>query len=295
MALMELRVITVDTFTLCRFGGNPAAVIPDCREIPPMYYPQIANEINLTQTAFVHKIADDHYMTQFYTPRKTLMFSGHAAIAAFFVLSTMGYIRPLEEGIKKATLQLDTGESLDIFITYLDYEVEKIHIKVPPVTLGVPKNPQMVTKENMAGYLKIPVESIERVETAGFFAKDILVFVKDKYHLDHIEPDFWQIAKLNMATDTCGVFTIYADTENPKPYAYARYCAPEMGIYEEAATGSAAAAAGKVIFDHTGKKEITIYQGQLLKRPSKIEVALNGDDIYLGGVARMVTDGIMHL
>ena len=68
MNLMDLRLITIDSFTQCRFGGNPAAVVPECEEVPQMYYPQIANEINLSQSAFIHNREGGRFFIEFFTP-----------------------------------------------------------------------------------------------------------------------------------------------------------------------------------------------------------------------------------
>lgn len=294
MNLMDLRLITVDSFTQCRFGGNPAAIVPECEEVPQMYYPQIANEINLSQSAFIHRRSKDRFFIEFFTPTKAIKFSGHAAIGAFFVLSNMGYIRPIESGVKEAELELGEGEILDISILYNDYEVEKIGIKMPEDSYKIEED-KILSKDDIAKLLRIKAESINEIYYGGYFNHDIIAFVDTKETLDSAKPDFFDLIALSEEREATGLYIVYVGKKQDKSYAYARYFSPAMGLFEESATGSAAAAAGKIILDKTGEDEITVYQGQTMKRPSVIEVSKDDGGIMLSGVGRIVTDSVMHL
>lgn len=294
MNLMDLRLITVDSFTQCRFGGNPAAIVPECEEVPQMYYPQIANEINLSQSAFIHRRSKDRFFIEFFTPTKAIKFSGHAAIGAFYVLSNMGYIRPIEEGIKTAELEIEDGEVLDVNIRYNDYEVEKIDILMPEKCFNI-KEDKSIKKDELAEILRVSEESIDDIYFGGYFNHDIIAFVDTKETLDSVKPDFFDLISLSEEKKAGGLYIVYKGKKGDKLFAYARYFSPAIGIYEESATGSAAAAAGKIILDQTGDDEITVYQGQIMKRPSVIEIAKMDDTIIMRGVGRIVTDSVMHL
>lgn len=50
---MRYRYLTADVFTDRPFGGNPLAVFPDARGLPPERMQQIARELNLSETVFV--------------------------------------------------------------------------------------------------------------------------------------------------------------------------------------------------------------------------------------------------
>lgn len=294
MSEFEVRVITVDSFTQCRFGGNPAAVIPEASAIPQMYYPQIANEINLAQTAFVDEIEKDMYYIEFYTPNREINFSGHATIAAFYVLGRMGFIRPIENGKKIVHAKLKNGQILDVEIEYDNYEAGLVSILSPEITIS-DKFSDIINKESIRKVLKIKESDISEVIIGEAFQGDIFVSLKNKEVLDSLRVDPWALRALNEKTGTQGLFAMTEEIEKPKLHTYARYFSPLFGIMEEAATGSSAVVAGKILLDRKNIENIEIYQGQMMKRPARIDVEYRDGNIWMSGHSRLVMDGIMKI
>lgn len=294
MSEFEVRVITVDSFTQCRFGGNPAAVIPEASAIPQMYYPQIANEINLAQTAFVDEIEKDMYYIEFYTPNREINFSGHATIAAFYVLGRMGFIRPIENGKKIVHAKLKNGQILDVEIEYDNYEAGQVSILSPEITIS-DKFSDIINKNSIRKVLKIKESDISEVIIGEAFQGDIFVSLKNKEVLDSLRVDPWALRALNEKTGTQGLFAMTEEIEKPKLHTYARYFSPLFGIMEEAATGSSAVVAGKILLDKKNIENIEIYQGQMMKRPARIDVEYRDGNIWMSGHSRLVMDGIMKI
>ena len=294
MSEFEVRVITVDSFTQCRFGGNPAAVIPEASAIPQMYYPQIANEINLAQTAFVDEIEKDMYYIEFYTPNREINFSGHATIAAFYVLGRMGFIRPIENGKKIVHAKLKNGQILDVEIEYDNYEAGLVSILSPEITIS-DKFTDIINKKSIRKVLRIKESDISEVIIGEAFQGDIFVSLKNKEVLDSLRVDPWALRALNEKTGTQGLFAMTEEIEKPKLHTYARYFSPLFGIMEEAATGSSAVVAGKILLDKKNIENIEIYQGQTMKRPARIDVEYRDGNIWMSGHSRLVMDGIMKI
>lgn len=294
MSEFEVRVITVDSFTQCRFGGNPAAVIPEASAIPQMYYPQIANEINLAQTAFVDEIEKDMYYIEFYTPNREINFSGHATIAAFYVLGRMGFIRPIENGKKIVHAKLKNGQILDVEIEYDNYEAGLVSILSPEITIS-DKFTDIINKKSIRKVLRIKESDISEVIIGEAFQGDIFVSLKNKEVLDSLRVDPWALRALNEKTGTQGLFAMTEEIEKPKLHTYARYFSPLFGIMEEAATGSSAVVAGKILLDRKNIENIEIYQGQMMKRPARIDVEYRDGKIWMSGHSRLVMDGIMKI
>lgn len=294
MSEFEVRVITVDSFTQCRFGGNPAAVIPEASAIPQMYYPQIANEINLAQTAFVDEIEKDMYYIEFYTPNREINFSGHATIAAFYVLGRMGFIRPIENGKKIVHAKLKNGQILDVEIEYDNYEAGLVSILSPEITIS-DKFSDIINKNSIRKVLRIKESDISEVIIGEAFQGDIFVSLKNKEVLDSLRVDPWALRALNEKTGTQGLFAMTEEIEKPKLHTYARYFSPLFGIMEEAATGSSAVVAGKILLDRKNIENIEIYQGQMMKRPARIDVEYREGNIWMSGHSRLVMDGIMKI
>lgn len=294
MSEFEVRVITVDSFTQCRFGGNPAAVIPEASAIPQMYYPQIANEINLAQTAFVDEIEKDMYYIEFYTPNREINFSGHATIAAFYVLGRMGFIRPIENGKKIVHAKLKNGQILDVEIEYDNYEAGLVSILSPEITIS-DKFSDIINKKSIRKVLRIKESDISEVIIGEAFQGDIFVSLKNKEVLDSLRVDPWALRALNEKTGTQGLFAMTEEIEKPKLHTYARYFSPLFGIMEEAATGSSAVVAGKILLDRKNIENIELYQGQMMKRPARIDVEYRDGKIWMSGHSRLVMDGIMKI
>lgn len=294
MSEFEVRVITVDSFTQCRFGGNPAAIIPEASAIPQMYYPQIANEINLAQTAFVDEIEKDMYYIEFYTPNREINFSGHATIAAFYVLGRMGFIRPIENGKKIVHAKLKNGQILDVEIEYDNYEAGLVSILSPEITIN-DKFSDIINKLSLRKVLKIKESDISEVIIGEAFQGDIFVSLKNKEVLDSLRVDPWALRALNEKTNTQGLFAMTEGIEKPKLHTYARYFSPLFGIMEEAATGSSAVVAGKILLDRRNIENIEIYQGQMMKRPAKIDIEYRDGKLWMSGHSRLVMDGIMKI
>lgn len=294
MSEFEVRVITVDSFTQCRFGGNPAAVIPEASAIPQMYYPQIANEINLAQTAFVDEIEKDMYYIEFYTPNREINFSGHATIAAFYVLGRMGFIRPIENGKKIVHAKLKNGQILDVEIEYDNYEAGLVSILSPEITIS-DKFSDIINKKSIRKVLRIKESDISAVIIGEAFQGDIFVSLKNKEVLDSLRVDPWALRALNEKTGTQGLFAMTEEIEKPKLHTYARYFSPLFGIMEEAATGSSAVVAGKILLDRKNIENIELYQGQMMKRPARIDVEYRDGNIWMSGHSRLVMDGIMKI
>ena len=294
MSEFEVRVITVDSFTQCRFGGNPAAIIPEASAIPQMYYPQIANEINLAQTAFVDEIEKDMYYIEFYTPNREINFSGHATIGAFYVLGRMGFIRPIENGKKLVHAKLKNGQILDVEIEYNNYEASLVSILSPEINFNNKYN-DIINKESIRKVLKIKESDISSVVIGGSFQDDIFVTLKNKEVLDSLRVDPWGLKALNENTNTQGLYAMTEEIEKPKLHIYARYFSPLFGIMEEAATGSSGVVAGKIMLDKMKVDKIEIYQGQMMKRPAKIDIENRDGKIWLSGHSRLVMDGVMTI
>ncbi|WP_422449472.1 PhzF family phenazine biosynthesis protein, partial [Thermoanaerobacterium sp. DL9XJH110] len=70
---------------------------------------KIANEMNLSETAFVRQLDDCYFKIRYFTPLCEVDLCGHATIAAIHTLANKGYIRPIENGSKMATIETGVG------------------------------------------------------------------------------------------------------------------------------------------------------------------------------------------
>ncbi|PPC75151.1 phenazine biosynthesis protein PhzF [Pokkaliibacter plantistimulans] len=83
---MELNITVVDAFTDCLFKGNPAAVLLLEEWLDEALMQSIAAENNLSETAFVKRLAEDHFHIRWFSPVDEVAFCGHATLASAFVI-----------------------------------------------------------------------------------------------------------------------------------------------------------------------------------------------------------------
>src|SRR5437588_21818 len=88
---MALRIVQVDAFANRAFRGNPAAVcvLPAARG--EAWMQDVAREMNLAETAFLHPENGD-YRLRWFTPAVEVALCGHATLASAHVLWEEGHL-----------------------------------------------------------------------------------------------------------------------------------------------------------------------------------------------------------
>src|SRR5260221_14287013 len=88
---MNLTIYQVDAFTAKPFAGNPAAVcvLPTPRE--ESWMQSVAQEMNLAETAFLHREADG-YRLRWFTPTVEVDLCGHATLTSAHILWEQGHL-----------------------------------------------------------------------------------------------------------------------------------------------------------------------------------------------------------
>jgi PhzF family phenazine biosynthesis protein len=83
---MKLKLWQVDAFAERPFGGNPAAVVPLEAWLPDATMQAIANENNLSETAFFMARGIGLYDLRWFTPQAEVALCGHATLASAWVV-----------------------------------------------------------------------------------------------------------------------------------------------------------------------------------------------------------------
>ena len=99
---MKLRLYQVDAFTSNIFGGNPAAVCPLENWLEDDVMQKIANENNLSETAFFVE-ENNIFHIRWFTPTCEVDLCGHATLAsAYVIFNKMKYSGNTLEFISKS-------------------------------------------------------------------------------------------------------------------------------------------------------------------------------------------------
>lgn len=91
---MTLDFEVVDVFTDTAFAGNPLAVVLGAEDLTTADLQAIANEFNLSETAFPLDVAAPEYRLRIFTPSVELPFAGHPSVGAAWVLAQRGLLQP---------------------------------------------------------------------------------------------------------------------------------------------------------------------------------------------------------
>ena len=103
---MKISIYQVDAFTSKVFKGNPAAVCPLKEWLPDEVMQKIAQENNLSETAFfINK--EDSFDIRWFTPVSELDLAGHPTLATAHVI-----IEELNLKFDKIIFKTKIGDSL---------------------------------------------------------------------------------------------------------------------------------------------------------------------------------------
>jgi len=289
---MRRRFATLDVFTDRRFAGNPLAVVLDAEALDPAAMQAIAREFNHPETVFVFAPADPAHRARvrIFTPARELPFAGHPTVGTAVLLGARdgGRDLVLEEGIGAVRCTLESmrggGGSARFTIPQLPTEAG------PTADVAA-----------IAAALSLVPEDIGEGRPARWSAGIPLTFVPivSLAAIARCRPD---LAKFDAAFGAgAAVYVFCNETVEPGHHFHARMFAPAMGVPEDPATGSAAAAFAGVLARRLsdGTHALTIEQGYEMGRPSLIhltaEIAAGRlVSASIGGDAVIVTEGTIE-
>lgn len=257
-----MKIFQVDSFTDKPFSGNPAGVCVLEDEKQDTWMQNVAEELNLSETAFLLKL-NDGYSLRWFTPSVEVDLCGHATLAASHILWEQGFENdnvPLKFFTRSGILTASkSGEWIE-----LDFPEEKDHpVDVPEELAKAIDADILYTGKNRFDYI---------VEVAS---EDIV---------RNMKPDFQMLKKLPAR----GI--IITSKSNSMEYDFiSRFFCPSIAIDEDPVTGSAHCCLGPYWSSRLGKKQLTAYQAS--QRGGIIRVTLNQDRVVLSGQATTIIKG----
>ncbi len=259
---MGEKIIQVDAFTDRPFKGNPAAVCILSREHDADWMQNVAQEMNLSETAFLLR-QDDGYILRWFTPAVEVELCGHATLASAHVLWETGYLNSLEEAHFFTKSGLLTATLRDGWIE-MNFPAE------PETTASLP--PEL---EEALG---------TRFRYVGKNRFDYLVEVDTGESVRKMAPDFALLGSIEMR----GV--IVTSLSDSKDYDFvSRFFAPRVGVNEDPVTGSSHCCLAPFWGNRLGKQEMI--GCQVSSRGGIVKVRPAGDRVYISGQAVTVLRG----
>ena len=259
---MTQEVFQVDAFTDKPFAGNPAAVCVLPEVADEQWMQHLANEMNLSETAFLVAQADG-YDLRWFTPAAEVELCGHATLASAHILWEQGYL-PVDEPARFNTKSgLLSAARKDSWIE-LDFPAESEAPTDIPDTL----------------FKAFGVEA----QYVGKNRFDFLLEFESAEIIRNMMPDFSLLGKISGRG-----FIITSRSDSSEYDFISRFFAPAFGINEDPVTGSAHCCLGPYWAKKLGKKELSAYQAS--SRGGVVQVRIGDDRVYLGGQAVTVMRG----
>jgi len=275
-----MNVLRLAAFSKNGQGGNPAGVafydaMPSAEEMM-----SIAKEVGYSETAFLVK-QDDGWRVRYFAPQLEVPFCGHATIALGAALG---------ERFGEGTYKLILNDST-------------ISVNASKTDLGMAatlRSPETWSKEAPTDFVDKVLAGFHMdrsqldpnfpIRLAGAGAKHLILFVKDRATLANMKYDFEPVRVLMMEE---GLITISLLWQESDSVIHSRNAFASGGVYEDPATGAAAAALAGYLRDigWKGAKTFTILQGEDMGVPSRLIVSFTpkvGESISVSGEVRHI-------
>jgi len=259
---MPQPVIQVDAFADRPFAGNPAAVCVMDAPRDEAWMRDVAMEMNLSATAFLHP-EEGGYRMRWFTPRVEVALCGHATLASAHVLWETGALAPEAE----ARFHTQSG------LLTCRRDGEWIWMDFP------------ATPEQPAGDIPGLAEALGVAPIyVGRSQFDVIVEVASEDAVTSLAPDITVLRRI----EARGVI-VTARATRPGIAFVSRFFAPNAGVDEDPVTGSAHCVLAKYWVAKLGRDELTGYQAS--RRGGTVRVRAIGDRVHLGGRAITVMRG----
>lgn len=296
---MDLHVYIVDAFAACRFGGSPVGVVADAQGLKDEDHQIIANELRAGITAFVEKVDHDVFKTRYFTSKKEIEGSGQGALALFYVLTNLGYIKAIENGVK-LVYELSKGTKKKVYIYYKDYKIENLEIEVsrPEILNESPDITNMLSAMSLSTADIGIKEKDAKAMIVKAEEKALIVPIKTREKLYGYTVDEY---KFKDAAHTLGVENVHLFCEEEDGFYYVRNYTKDIAFEEDGSSAYANAALQYYLIKNklTKKLKAKMYQGETLNRPSRIQTRYLEDKdsafITVMGTARISLDGILNI
>jgi len=303
---MALAYYVLDVFTERPFGGNPLAVVLEADRLNSVEMQTIAREFNLSETVFVLTPASPGHTARIriFTPSRELPFAGHPTIGTAILLAELR--TPLLNGERDAIIALEE-------------EVGSVRVGVrlragaaafgefdAPRTASLPES--LSEPEEMSAAVGLISSEIGFENHKPTLLKSPTTFafmpVSNLEAMARVKvtPKHWARAFTDRGVH--GVYLYTRQCVRAQSAFHARMFAPDLGVPEDPATGSACANFAYIVneFDTLpdGTHKRAIEQGIEMGRPSTITLTMTIargklEGVRIGGHAVRVAEGTLKI
>lgn len=264
---MGQSIRQVDAFTATPFVGNPAAVCVLSESAEVQWMQQVAHEMNLAESAFLHR-QEDGFNLRWFTPTVEMDLCGHATLASAHILWEEGYLQPGEPARFHTRSGLLTATS----------DGSWIELSFPAAPAADVDHVPLELLEAL-GLVPTSVGGVGKVHE-----EDYLLEVDSEATLRAITPDLVRLAQA-----PARVVTVTSHSDSPAYDFVVRVFAPRVGIPEDPVTGSVQCTLAPYWSQRLGNRELVAYQAS--ERGGVLRVRVDGERVAIRGQAVTVLRG----
>jgi trans-2,3-dihydro-3-hydroxyanthranilate isomerase len=246
-----------------------------------------ARETKLSETTFVQPgDAESDYRNRIWMTTGEAPFAGHpslgtaVAVAAERGETSARYVQRTQAGLQPIDVELDGRVARTSMLQEPEQFVEELDPARVFATIGL-------TADD--GVPELPPELVN----TG--VNQIIAPVRSHDALARAKPDPGPLAAIIGQTSSLVVYACVCDPGNEHVDARAFFDSPGGIAEEDPATGSAAGPLLAYLRKRTGIERLTIDQGVQMGRPSRLDVAMEGDRPRVGGEVVILARGTVHL
>lgn len=326
---MSLQYLHYDVFSAEPFRGNQLAVFPDGRGLATVQMQAIAREINFSETTFVlpAERADTDVRMRIFTPFVELPMAGHPTVGSAFALAQEGVIRP---SASRFVFGLNIGPT-PVDLVWDGERLNFAWMTQSPPTFG----PVIEDRQRIAAAIGLDARDLVAdlpVQQVSCGVPYLLVPLRDREAVDRSTADAAALAALSsLPSAHPAIFLFSCDRSRiapPRaalrrtgpsppvqrragtsdgagaaavPAVYSRMFAPDLGVLEDPATGSASGPLGCYLVQHglvagDAARSLVSNQGVKIGRDSWIHISIAGapgaiTEVKVGGEAVLVARG----
>lgn len=260
--MRTLPMFQVDAFTDQLFKGNPAAVVPLDQWLPDQTMQAIAEENNLSETAFFVPTTNGYHI-RWFTPACEVDLCGHATLATAYVIFEM-----FQHNSKTIRFESRSGRLV-------------VQQAFDAISLEFPAS-QPVACEMEAALC----QGLGQTPNETFKAADLIALFDNETQVRNLKPDFTALAKLDCRGIICTAPGDHVDFVS-------RFFGPAVGVNEDPVTGSAHCQLTPFWAARLGKN--TLEAEQVSARGGRLLCSWLGERVLLTGQARLYMKGEFYL
>jgi PhzF family phenazine biosynthesis protein len=278
-----MEVLRIAAFSHNNQGGNPAGVVI-CNEMPTeTNMLQTAKHVGYSETAFLKQM-DDGWKIRYFAPETEVPFCGHATIASGAVLGEL-----YGEGTYK--LFLNQGE-ISVTVSRSKSGVFSAALQSPNTWSEIAPQEYVEKLLDNFNFSISDLNSTYPVSFAFAGAKHLIVVLSEHEKLTEMSYEFEPVKSLMQKEGLTTINLVWIESTQT---IYSRNPFPPGGVYEDPATGAAAAALAGYLRDINwqGERSIEILQGQDMGIPSRLFVQYTqskGESIKVSGETRKINE-----